>query len=98
MLDLAASRSSINEAVLENGLKAYRAPKKFIISNDNIQLRLEFAHNHRTRTYNYWKKVLFSDESSFELISSSGRTYVRRTREDSFKQKSFQGKQGQGES
>jgi hypothetical protein len=82
-LNLPVTRQTINTVLLEKGLKAYRAPKKFYVTAANIQKRLEFATKYERLTLNYWRKVLFSDESSFSLISSNGRIQVRRTKEES---------------
>jgi len=91
-LDIDASRPSINKALLRSGFRAYRAPKKFYVSRVNIDKRLAFAVEHRSHTENYWRKVLFSDESSFSLINSSGRTLVRRFSGEEYQPHSIQQK------
>ena len=45
-LDLQASRTTINEALLGLGYKAYKAPKKPILSDNNIENRFTFAEEH----------------------------------------------------
>ena len=91
-LNIKASRPSINKALLGNGFRAYRAPKKFYISPTNIDRRLVFAIEHRKHKENYWKKVLFSDESSFSLVSANGRTLVRRFSGEEYQPHSIQQK------
>lgn len=88
-LNLPASRQTINRVLLHQGLKAYRAPKKFFISAKNVAKRLQFALDCRNLTLNYWKKVTFSDESGFTLYNANGRLLVRRTHK-SYSQESLQ--------
>jgi len=95
-LKLDASRATVNKAILSRGLKAYRAPKKFYISPINISKRLDFANQFECMTLNYWKKVIFSDESSFALYNSNGRTLVRRLQDHKFHTKNVQ-MQGQSQ-
>jgi len=68
-LELPYARQTINSASLEEELKAYRAPKKFFISEINIQKRLDFANRMEKYKLNFWKKVLFNDDSCFSLFS-----------------------------
>lgn len=77
-LDLVVSRRTVNRILTKDGLKAYRAPKKFLITPANILERLKFAESHRRWDIEEWKKIVFSDESLFGLINSSGRIFVRR--------------------
>ena len=80
-LELPVSRPTINRALLERGIKAYRAPKKFYISPINVIKRNDFALEFENKTLNFWKKILFSDESSFALYNANGRLLVRRQEE-----------------
>ena len=78
-LKLSACRSALNKHALELGLGAYRAPTKIKISENNISLRLDYAIDMEDLENSYWNQYIFSDESSFSLYNSNGRTYVRRT-------------------
>lgn len=60
------------------GLNARRPARKPLISKKNRKARLEFARRYQTWTPGDWAKVLFSDESKFNLFSSDGIRYVRR--------------------
>jgi len=81
-LDLQASRTTINEALLGLGYKAYKAPKKPILSDNNIENRFTFAEEHADWDAEDWKNVVFSDECVFKLVNSNGRTFIRRTEEE----------------
>ena len=73
-----ASRETINRTLLRHGYKAYRAPQKILITAKNTEERLNFANDHRQLGVEDWHAWVFSDESSFPLINSNGRIYVRR--------------------
>lgn len=89
-LNLPQCRQTINKALLENGLRAYRAPKKFFLCQRNEEKRYQFALRMERLTLNYWKKILFSDEASFSLVSSNGRIQVRRTQNQAYQEHAIQ--------
>ena len=53
------------------------AAKKLLISIKNRKARFDFAHRLRNWTIAKWRKVLWSDESKFQLFRSDGIWYVR---------------------
>jgi len=52
--------------------------KKPFLRKVNKKKRLTWAKKYKHWTTKNWKKVLFADESKFELFSSKHRVYVRR--------------------
>ena len=72
------SRWTVARRLSEAGLHARIAAKKPFVSKKNIKARLDFAKTHVGWTEKDWKKVLWSDESKFNLINSDGIPYVRR--------------------
>ncbi|GFW90366.1 transposable element Tcb2 transposase [Trichonephila clavipes] len=48
------------------------ARKKPFINLQNQKKRLEFAKTHQLKTDNFWKKVIFNDESNFNIFGSDG--------------------------
>ncbi|GFV82307.1 transposable element Tc1 transposase [Trichonephila clavipes] len=54
------------------------ARKKPFINLQNQKKRLEFAKTHQLKTDNFWKKVIFSDESKFNILGSDGHCTVWR--------------------
>ena len=83
-LNLSAGRSTINRQALDFGLRAYKAPRKIKISEDNVMKRLEFAQQMEGKSLLYWRKYIFTDESSFNLVNPNGRIFVRRTSENDY--------------
>ncbi|KAL1447109.1 hypothetical protein WDU94_001930, partial [Cyamophila willieti] len=70
--------STVRRRLQEVGLHGRRPSKKPLISTKNKKARLEFAKKHVTWEDADWSKVLFSDESKFNLLSSDGIKFVRR--------------------
>lgn len=52
--------------------------KKPFINEKNQISRLNFAKTHISKDLNFWKTVIFSDESKFNIFGSDGRSYVWR--------------------
>jgi len=77
-LNIEASRPTINRHILEHGLRAYRAPKKIYISSQNVENRFDWAKKMENKGLNYWRTVIFTDESSFALVNPNGRLFLRR--------------------
>lgn len=70
--------STVNRRLNDAGLYGRHAAKKPLVSQKNRKARLAFARRHVNWTPDQWRKVLFSDESKFELFRTAGVTYVRR--------------------
>jgi len=89
-LGIDASRETVNREILDWGLRAYRAPKKFYLRPDNARLREEFAIKMANKGFRYWKKIVFSDESSFQLLNANGRILIRRFEDEDYRHKNVQ--------
>ncbi|XGW04344.1 hypothetical protein V3C99_015479, partial [Haemonchus contortus] len=72
------SRRTVARRLNAAGLIGRRPAKKPLISPKNRKARVEFARRHQHWTSNEWSKVLFTDESKFNLFGSDGIKYVRR--------------------
>ena len=80
------SRSTASRRLHDTILFGHVSVKKPLISKKNQKARLTFAQKYQHWTPKEWSKVLFSDESKFNLFGSDGKKYVRRpknTRYDS---------------
>lgn len=76
--NIEVSVSTIQRRLRSAGLNGRVATKKPLLRKVNKLKRLAWAKKHRNWTPADWKKVLFTDESKFELFSSKRRIYVRR--------------------
>lgn len=63
---------------LQQNLFGRRPAEKPWISAKNAKARLQWAKDHLSWTIEDWKKILWSDESSFNMVGSDGKGYVRR--------------------
>lgn len=66
------------------------ARKKPYISNKNKRLRINYAKEHLNKDIEFWKTVIFSDESKFNLMASDGRVMVWRKPNEELKLKNLQ--------
>lgn len=69
---------TISRRLTEQGLKGRIAAKKPLLRPANIQKPLRFTREHKRCTVDDWKKVLWTDESKYELLSQHRRVYVCR--------------------
>ncbi|GFW64292.1 transposable element Tc1 transposase [Trichonephila clavipes] len=72
------SAETVRNVIRHAGYNSRVARRKPFISLQNQQKRLEFAKTHQLKTDNFWKKVIFSDESKFNVFGSYGRRTVWR--------------------
>jgi len=61
-----------------NGLKVCVVARKPLLRKQNKVKRLQWAKTHKNWSTNQWEKVLFTDESKFEIFGGKRRQYVRR--------------------
>ncbi|GFW15047.1 uncharacterized protein TNCV_983391 [Trichonephila clavipes] len=66
---LPVSAQTVRNIEHSTGLKARSARKKPYISEVNRKRRLEFAMKYKNKPMDFWKKVIFSDESKFEIFT-----------------------------
>ncbi|KAH9085146.1 hypothetical protein LEN26_020630 [Aphanomyces euteiches] len=83
--DVIVSEETVRRRLRDFGLNGRAARKKPFISKANRLKRLAFAKKHLLWSPEDWKRVLFSDESPFNLTGSNGRIYVWRRPGEEFK-------------
>ncbi|GFW76583.1 transposable element Tcb1 transposase [Trichonephila clavipes] len=89
-MDRSVCSETVRNVIRHAGYSSRVARKKPFISLQNQKKRLEFAKNHQLKTDNFWKKVIFSDESKFNVFGSDcHRTVWRKPREHRFGSKIF---------
>lgn len=72
------SLTTVKQCLRNANLFGRRPSKKPFISAKNRMARLEFAQKYKYWTSKEWARVLWSDESKFDMFSSDGIRYVRR--------------------
>ena len=80
------SVTTIRRCLRNSGLFGRVARRKPLLSAHHRRNRLSFAKRHLHWTFHDWEKIIFSDESRFQLFYSNGRTYVRRRKGEEFKE------------
>lgn len=78
------SVSTIRRRLVCAGLRARRAAKKPLLTAEHRRKRRAFAAKYRTWTINQWKKVLWSDESTFQVFCGGSAGVVRRREGERF--------------
>ena len=73
----APSVETIRRRLRDFGLYAFKPCSKPLLKAKNIKARLAWAKKHADWTHEQWKRVLWTDESPFQLFNS-GRPQVRR--------------------
>ena len=66
------------------------ARKKPLLSKKNINKRRKWANKMAEMPLDYWKKVIFSDESRFSQFSDAYRTFVYRKKNQAYQAKRLQ--------
>ena len=70
--------STIRRTLIRNGHHGRVAVRKPLLRKGNKTKRLKYVREHNNWNFDQWKKVLWSDESKFEIFGSKRRQYVRR--------------------
>ena len=76
---ISVSVSTVKRTLADFGMHGRIARRKPFLSAANRKKHLQFALEHKDWTVEDWGKIIFSDESKFNLYKSDGRTYVRRS-------------------
>lgn len=71
--------SSIRRLLLQNNIKSYVAKKKPFLSKKQMKKRLDWCKAYRYMTSDYWKKIIFSDESTFCIKMDIVNKRIRRS-------------------
>ncbi len=88
-LDISVSTSLIRKKLVKNKLFARVAVAKPYLSRINRRKRFQWAKDYYSKPLDFWKNVLFSDETSIELHPNR-KQYVRKPPNAKFHQKYVQ--------
>lgn len=72
------SASTVRDRLTKAGLNGRVSCRKPLLREINRQKRLEWARAHLNWTPAQWERVLFTDESKYEIFGNRRRRYVRR--------------------
>ena len=71
-------KSTISRALHKTGLYGRVARKKPLLKKNHLKARLEFANRHLNESPEFWKHILWSDETKIELFGLNTKKYVWR--------------------
>ncbi|MBW0467733.1 hypothetical protein O181_007448 [Austropuccinia psidii MF-1] len=83
------SVNTLRKSIHELGRRSRIAVEKPYLSPRHMQRRLEFARAHLHWTINDWSRVVWTDESSFELGESVTQKRVWRTTNEKYQLESM---------
>jgi len=70
--------SSLRRYLNRIGLKSHTAPRKPLLTKRHRNLRLKFARKYVGKGTDFWRRVLFTDETRIAIRNDSGKLRVRR--------------------
>ena len=83
-LKIIISESTVHRRLHEVGLYGRVTRKKSYLNKVNRRKRLEYTKNYREKPLGFWNKVLWLDESKFNLFGSDGKVVVWRSPKEKF--------------
>lgn len=87
---LDVSRNTVQKYTKMTEYNVRIARKKPLLSKKNINKRRLWANKMAEMPLDYWKKVIFSDESRFSQFSDAYRTFVYRKKNQAYQAKRLQ--------
>jgi transposase len=76
--DKRASKATISRRLLEFGLESHKAIRKPLLSVLDRRRRVKWCIERKNWTHQQWSRVIFSDESNFQIVNRKTRPFVRR--------------------
>lgn len=84
------SSCTIRRILHRHGFHGRRPRKKPFISKVNKKKRLDYVKMYETKDYNFWKTVLFTDESKFEIFGGEKHSKIWRKKNKEFYEQNIQ--------
>ena len=81
-LNLSISSSTISRILREYNMVSFIAPRKPQITPKQRRRRVEWCYAHLNWSVEDWSRVIFSDESNYEVLNRKNRICIRRFRHD----------------
>jgi hypothetical protein len=78
------STTTVGRKLHKSNIQGTVTTVKPLVTENNAKRPKRWSDNHKTWTADDWKKVIWSDESSFTLFPTSGRVYVWRTPKEAY--------------
>ena len=69
---------TVRKSVIDAGFKSRTPRRKSLVNEVNRRKRLNFARQYHNASLEFWRNVIFSDESKYNIFGSDGRLRVWR--------------------
>ena len=83
--NITVTPQTIRNRIREQGYRGRVVRKNPFLTAKQMKRRLEFAKKYEKMPISYWKKILWSDESKYNLVSSDGVQKEWRKKEEAYK-------------
>ena len=81
-MSLSISTSTISRILRQYNMTSYIAPSKPRITPKQRRARIDWCNEHLSWSIPDWSKVIFSNESNYQVLNRENRIYFRRFRTD----------------
>lgn len=88
-LEIDCNPETLRLVLRKNNLNGRVARKKPYISKENKNKRINFAKTYKNKDIEFWKDVIFCDESKYNIFRSDGQSYVWRKPNEELKEKNL---------
>lgn len=88
-LSIELSTSTVRSFLRCQGFHGRVARKKYFVSETNRKKRLQFAKDNINASPDFWNRVIFTDESKFNIFGSDGHCTVWRKKNEALKPKNL---------
>ena len=77
--------STVKQVLYHHELKGYSGRRKPLLQNHHKKARLQFATAHGDKNLNFWRHVLWSDETKIELFGHNDKRYIWKKKGEALK-------------
>lgn len=88
-LGVAVCAETVRRVLRKNNFHGRTARNKPLLRKTNKRKRLDFAKKYGSKGYEFWKEVLFTDESKFNIFQSDGKITVWRKPGEEYKDRNL---------
>lgn len=81
---ISISRFTVQRVLKKKGIQSYIAARKPLLTKKQMRKRLKWCRERKHWDVEQWSKVIFSDESNYEVINRKSRVFVKRLKEEKY--------------
>ena len=77
-------RTTVQRILHQKGYRGCKPRKTPLLRHHHVKARLQFVKDHENHDYDYWKNILWSDETKIELFGHNDKKHVWRKTGEAF--------------